>query len=305
MAPIRRILRDPLVHFLIAGGLLFALYAAFGPRDGRGAGQTTIVVDKPALLTYMQYRQQAFDPVYFDKQFDAMAPEQRRQLIDAYVREEAMTREARAMGLDNVDYVIRQRLVQKITFLVDGASHAQPAPSEAALKAYYAKNADVYGRSESFTFTHVFVDNEVAHAGDRAELAAGLKDQLNARHAQFNDAPQYGDRFPYLVNYVGRSPDFVANQFGQDFLAALEKLQPSDKWQGPIKSDYGWHAVLLTKHEPAAQPPFAEVRQQVESDYANEQTTAYRNKAIGDLLTHYRVKLVGLPDADKPADVRD
>src|SRR3569623_533956 len=262
----RRILRYPLVHILIAGGLLFALYAALGPRDGRSADETTIVVDKPALLTYMQYRQQAFDPVYFEKEFDAMPADQRRQLIDAYVREEAMTREERAMGLDNVDYVIRQRLVQKITFLVDGASHAQPAPSEATLRAYYTKHTDVYLLAEAFTFTHVFVDNEVAHPGDREKLATVLKDQLNGRHAQFNDAPQYGDRFPYMLNYVGRSPDFVATQFGQGFLERLEKLQPSDKWQGPIKSDYGWPVVLLTRHEPAALPPFEEVRKQVEGD---------------------------------------
>lgn len=303
MQPLRRILRDPLVHFLAAGGLLFALYAVFGPPDRRGADETTIVVDKPALLTYMQYRQQAFDPDYFEKLFDAMSPANRQQLIDSYVREEAMTREARAMGLDSVDYVIRQRLVQKITFLIDGASADRPPPTDAQLKAYFAQNADVYRRAEAFTFTHVFIDNEVAHPGDHEKLAESLKAELNARHAQFNDAPQYGDRFPYLVNYVGRTPDFVANQFGQGFLDALEKLKPSDKWQGPIKSDYGWHLVLFTKHEPGALPSFEEVKAQVANDYANDQTAAFRQKEIGDLLKHYQVKLVGLPGADKPADI--
>ena len=303
MTALRRVLRDPLVHFLAAGGLLFALYAAFGPQDRRGADETTIVVDKPTLLTYMQYRQQAFDPGYFEKAFDAMSPADRRQLIDSYVREEAMTREARALGLDSVDYVIRQRLIQKITFLIDGASADRPPPTEGELMAYYRKNPDAYRQAEAFTFTHVFVDNEVAHPGDRAQLATRLRDQLNARHAQFNDSPEYGDRFPYLVNYVGRSPEFVANQFGEGFLEALEKLKPSDRWQGPLKSDYGWHAVLLTKHEPAALPPFEEVRKQVESDYANDQTAAFRQKAIDDLLKHYQVKLVGLPKGDKPADI--
>ena len=151
----------------------------------------------------------------------------------------------------------------------------------------------------------MFVDNEVKHAGDREKIAERLKAQLNARHAQFNDAPQYGDRFPYLQNYVGRSPQFVANQFGQDFVAELEKLKPSDKWQGPIKSDYGWHVVLLTKHDPSVQPPFDEVRKQVTDDYENEQLTKLRKQSVDDLLKQYRVKLVGLPAADKPADIGD
>ena len=303
METFRRILRDPLVHFLAAGGLIFALYATFGPQDRRSGDETTIVVDKPALVTYMQYRQQAFEPDYFEKAFDAMGPTERQQLIDNYVREEAMTREARAMGLGSVDYVIRQRLIQKITFLIDGASADRPAPTDAELKVYFKKNADIYRRAEALTFTHVFVDNEVKHAGDDERIAARLKAELNARHAQFNDAPQYGDRFPYLVNYVGRSPEFVGNQFGQGFLDALEKLKPSGSWQGPIKSDYGWHVVLLTKHEPSALPPFEDVRKQVVNDYVNDKTAQFRKSAIDDLLKHYKVRLVGLPAADKPADI--
>lgn len=302
MTYIRRVLRDPLVHFLVAGGLLFAFYAWFGPQDYRTGDQHTIVVDKPALVTYMQYQQQAFQPAYFNKAFDAMSPADRKKLIDSYVREEAMTREARSMGLGSADYVIRRRLIQKMEFLMDGASADRPPPTDADLKAYFKKNADNYRRAESLTFTHVFVDNEVKHAHPK-ELAERLKAELNARHAQFNDAPQYGDRIPFLQNYVGRTPQFVANQFGQDFADAIEKLKPSDKWQGPIKSEYGWHDVLYIKHEPASLPPFDEVKQQVENDYDNDKTAEFRKQATDDLLKHYKIKLVGLPAADKPADV--
>ncbi len=303
MQAIRRVLRDPLVHFLVAGGLLFALYAWFGPQDYRTDDQRTIVVDKPTLVTYMQYQQQAFQPDYFNKAFDAMSAADRQQLIDQYVEEEAMTREARAMGLGSADYVIRRRLVQKMQFLMDGAAQDRPPPTDAQLMAYFKANPENYQRAESLTFTHVFVDNEVAHSGDREKIAERLKAELNARHAGFNDAPQYGDRIPFLQNYVGRTPDFVANQFGQSFADALEKLKPSDKWQGPIKSDYGWHVVLYIKHEPASMPPFAEVKAQVANDYANDQTAAFRKQATADLLRRYKVKLVDLPAADEPADL--
>lgn len=305
MERLRRIVRDPLVHFLAAGAVLFALYAWFGPQDRRGADETTIVVDKPALLTYMQYRQQAFDPAYFERAYDAMTPADRRALIDSYVREEAMTREARAMGLEDVDYVIQQRLIQKMLFLIDGAAHSAPAPSDAQLAAYYKANAETYRRAESLTFTQVFVDNEVPHPEGGERAAEKLKALLNARHAQFNDAPQYGDRFPFMVNIVGRTPDFVRNQFGQGFTEALARLQPGQTWQGPLKSDYGWHVVLLTKREPAVLPPFAEVKQQLAADYATAQTAKYRKAAIDDLLKHYKVRLVGLPADEMPAAAHD
>lgn len=303
MEQFRRVLRDPLTHFLAAGGLLFAFCAWFGPQDSRSDDERTIVVDKPTLVTYMEYRQQAFQPDYYSKAFDDMSPAERHQLIDNYVREEAMTREANAMGLGSADYVIRQRLIQKMDFLMDGASQDRPPPGDAELKAYYKQNPENYVTAESLTFTHAFVDNEVAHSGNREALAEALKAELNARHAQFNDAPQYGDRFPYLVNYVGRTPDFIANQFGPGFLHALEKLKPSDKWQGPIQSDYGWHVVLFTKHEPASLPPFDEVKQKVADDYANELKSQFRKQATDDLLKRYEVRLVDLPAANKPADI--
>ena len=92
----RRILRDPLIHFLLLGGLLFVLHAVIGNPDRREDDEKTIVVDREALLTFMQYRASAFEPEYFEAQFDALAPEQLQQLAQAYVQEEAMSREAQA-----------------------------------------------------------------------------------------------------------------------------------------------------------------------------------------------------------------
>jgi hypothetical protein len=299
MSPLKRIVRDPLVHFLAAGALLFAGYAVLNPQAAAGGGGgRTIVVDRAALVTFMQYQSAAFQPRYFEAQFQALSPAERQGLIDKYVQEEALVREAGALGLDQGDYVIRRRMIQKMMYLMDDVATESFAPSDADLQRYFQAHQDAYRGPATVTFTHVFVDNEVRHPEGAEKTADALRAKLEQRRARFNDAPAYGDRFAYLQNYVDRTPDFVGNQFGVGFAAALAKLQPSEHWQGPIRSDYGWHLVLLTERKPAQMPRFADVREQVKDDLLRDTLSTNRRKGIADLVGRYKVELKGLP---KPA----
>lgn len=299
------ILRDPLIHFLLAGAALFALAGLFGSGDERSRDERTIVVDRAAMLNYLQYRNSAFEPGYFAEAFDSMPQVEKQQLVDSYVREEAIVREARALGLDDVDYVIRQRLAQKILFIAESSAANEVQPSEEELKAFFAANADLYRNEEALTFTHVFIDNEVSHRGGGLAEARRIKAKLEASAAGFNDAPQYGDRFAFLQNYVGRTPEFVANQFGAGFVAELTKLKPSSTWQGPIQSDYGWHLVLLTNREAARQPALDELRDQVVSDYVDQKTAEYREASLQELMGQYTIRIENLPGIKSPADRDD
>jgi hypothetical protein len=299
MSPLARIVRDPLTHFLAAGALLFAGYAVLHPRAATGVGDgRTIVVDREALVSFMQYQSAAFQPRYFEAQFTALTPAARQALIDRYVQEEALVREAGALGLDQGDYVIRRRMIQKMMYLMDDAATEGFAPSDADLQHYFQAHPDAYRGPATVTFTHVFVDNEVRHPEGAQTVAETLKVKLEQRRARFADAPAYGDRFAYLQNYVERTPDFVGSQFGAGFAGALAKLQPSEHWQGPIRSDYGWHLVLLTERKPAQLPRFADVREQVKDDMLRDTLSNHRRKEIADLIGRYRVELKGLP---KPA----
>ena len=87
MSPLKRIVRDPLVHFLAAGALLFAGYAALYPHATSGGDGRTIVVDRQALVSFMQYQSAAFQPRYFEAQFAALSPAERQALIVKYVQE--------------------------------------------------------------------------------------------------------------------------------------------------------------------------------------------------------------------------
>jgi hypothetical protein len=295
MSLLRRILRDPLVHFLAGGALIFAVSALIHPGSWQaGADERTIVVDRAALLKYMQYQSAAFRPDYFEAQLAAMSPRQRQALVDNVVREEAMVREARAMGLDSVDYVIRQRLMQKVLFLVDDTAGAAGPPGDAELRRYYEAHRDTYRAAPTLSFTHAFIDNEIAHPEGGEKAAQRLKAQMEAAHAGFDEAPGYGDRIPFLQNYVDRGQDFVANQFGKGFADAVGALAPSPHWQGPIRSDYGWHVVLLTAKNPARTAPFEDVRAQVRDDLLAERTARFRDKALKDLVRQYDVRIEGI-----------
>jgi parvulin-like peptidyl-prolyl isomerase len=295
MNAVKRIVRDPLTHFLAGGGILFAVFVLLHGGDTTGtADGKTIVVDRPSLVTFMQYESAAFQPEVFSTQFNAMSAKDRKALVDDYVRQEALVREARAMGLDQGDYVIRRRMVQKMMYLIDDAATQTFSPTEADLQRYFQAHVEAYRNAATVTFTHVFVDKEIKHPGGAQRAAERLKAELEARHAGFQDAPGYGDRFAYLRNYVQRTPDFVVNQFGAGFASAVMKLQPSSRWQGPIESDYGYHLVLLTQKTPAALPKLAEVRDQVKDDLLRETIAAYRDKALADLTRRFTVKLKGV-----------
>lgn len=291
MPVLRRILREPLLHFLIAGGAIYLLFGWWGPGDA--SDQHRIVVDRGALLQYMQFQAQAFEPKTFAAQFDAMTPAQRRQLIDDYVREEVLYREAKALGMERGDYVMRQRLVQKMGFLLE--EHVEVEPKDAELQQYLDTHQAQYRVAASWTFTHVFLDR--AQRGEvQAQREAGrLLEALNHAHAQFNDAPRYTDRYPFLQNYVERTQEYIGSHFGTEFADALVKL-PVDaaRWQGPLRSDEGWHLVLLTAHSPGRMPTLAEIRAQVVDDWRRDRAAALQEQSIRALIDSYKVELRGV-----------
>lgn len=296
MSALRRILREPLLHFLLAGAALYLLHALFGGGD-EDADARRIVVDRPALLRFMQYQARAFEPGTFEAELQALGPAERQRLVDDYIREEVLYREAQALGLAQGDYVMRQRLVQKMSFLLEQDPGAEP--DEAVLQAYLEANAGLYRVEPSWTFTHVYLD-PAEHGGDSgAEQAARqVLDRLNRARAGFNDAPRFGDRFAFLQNYVERTSDYVVSHFGEDFAAALEQL-PVDAaaWQGPLQSLYGWHLVMLTARTSARLPELSEIRARVLDDFQREQAALLQEQALAELISRYDVELRGLDAA--------
>ncbi len=288
---LRAVLKEPLLHFLVAGLALFILFKVVSP-DETYLSEDVILVDREALLTFIQYRAKAFQPEVAAARLDAMPEAERRRLIDDYVREEALHREALALGMDANDYIIKRRLIQKVEFLAQGFADAVGQIDEADLEAFYQENRDNYYVQPSVTFTHVFFDAElrgddVAFATAREELV-----ELNVDAVPFTDAPKHGDRFLYHLNYVERTPDFVASHFGAEMAREVFALEADDGvWRGPYRSPYGAHLVLVTKNQPGRTPALEEVHARVADDARRAQARRRMESALDEIVGTYEVRI--------------
>jgi hypothetical protein len=281
------LLKQPLLHFLALGVLLFLFHGWVSQNDSEDGDR--IVIDDAALREFVQYRSRSFDAASIDRKLAAMNPEERRQLVDRLVREEALYREAKRLGLDRDDYVIKQRLVQKMEYLARGFGAPAGAVDPAALNAYYRDHRERYREPPSVTFAHVFIDAD--RHGEPAQYARTLGQQLNAGAEPFSRAMGYGDRFLYHTNYVERSDDFVASHFGAGFAEAVFDLAPDDsRWQGPIASDHGYHLVMLTGKDSGGVPALETIRDRVAQDARRAWLDRQTEDAIRTIVDSYDVE---------------
>lgn len=289
----KSLLKEPLVHFLAAGVGLFVLFGLVNGGADANGDANVVVVDRDALLTFVQYRTKTFEPSVAAARLDKLSDVDLQLLVDDYVREEVLHREALALGLDSDDYVIRRRLVQKVEFITEGFAEATSEVDEAALRRYFDANKNDYYVEPYVTFTHVFFDIEDRPREQARALADKKLKELNADDVLFSDAPQHGERFLYHVNYVERTPEFVASHFGAEMAKALFALPANDEeWVGPFDSSYGTHLVMITTNEPGREPTLEEIKGRVIED-ARRATIRERTKeAIDDIVEAYDVIIV-------------
>ncbi|MEQ9143162.1 MAG: peptidylprolyl isomerase [Parvibaculaceae bacterium] len=283
-------LRDPLAHFAGMGLLLFLLFSAIGP-DTPLEADTTIRVDRQALLTFIQYRTRSFDPAMAERRLAALDEEGLDRLVDEYVREEVLYREGLALGLDEDDYVIRRRLIQKVEFLAEGFAAAEGEVSDADLETYFEENKRDYYVSPTITFAHVFFDKN-KHGAETERLAEEALARLNADEVPFSAAPGQGERFPFHVNYVERTPEFVASHFGAAMAEAVFGLPPDETaWKGVYTSPYGAHLVMVTSVQPGRVPELAEVRGRVREDALRLRVEKSMEEAVAEITGQYDVEI--------------
>lgn len=288
----KRLYKEPLVHFLAAGLALFLLFELFAPDDATKVDPKTVVVDREALLTFIQFRSKAFERGTFEARLDALPDDELERLIDDYVREEVLHREALALGLDGNDYIIKRRLIQKLEFITQGFAEAAAQMDEAAVETYFETNKDDYYVAPSVTFTHVFFDAE-RHGPDQAQAWAEAKlMELNGARVPFADAPKHGDRFLYHLNYVERTPDYVASHFGSPMAEAIFDLERTEgEWHGPYESPYGFHLVMTTKMEAGRYPALEEIYERVADDARRADMRRKTEEVIRQIVDSYDVEI--------------
>ena len=288
----KRFLKEPLVHFLAAGLALFVLFGLVN-RDGPEADPNIVIVDQDALLTFVQYRIKAFNRTLAEQKLNSLSDDELQRLIDDYVREEVLHREALQLGLGDDDYVIRRRLVQKLEFITEGFAEAGTRIDQPALHRYFDANKGDYYVEPFATFAHVFFDTENRPREEAREAAEKKLAELNREGVPFAEAPQHGDRFLYHVNYVERTPEYVASHFGVPMAKAVFELEPNDlMWRGPFDSPYGVHLVMLTTSEPGREPELSELEGRIREDARRAMIREETEAAIADVVGTYDVRVV-------------
>ena len=283
-------IKQPLVHFLLIGLAFFILFNIFG--DKGEVDSKTIIVNKDALMNYYQYQSRAFNQEVFEEKLASMPKEELDQLINNYIREEVLYREAMAMGLDREDYIIKRRMIQKVEFISQGISEAATDPSEEDIQKYYEANKENYFVPPMATFTHVFYDFEKWKPEEAKTKAEAEVRFLNRNNFDFNQAPSRGDRFFYHTNYVERDVEYIKSHFGAQMTSAIFEAEPSgNTWIGPFPSEYGYHVVMLTMKQVGRYPELEEVLARVTEDARRENIKKLNDDTIQGIIDGYDVRV--------------
>jgi parvulin-like peptidyl-prolyl isomerase len=288
---LKKLIREPLVHFLAIGIGLFVLYEFVVPADAN-LDSKTIVVDRNALLTFIQFRSKAFNPEVAAERLAALSESELELLVNDFVREEALHREALSLGMDQNDYVIKQRLIQSLQFITNGFITSAVNVTDDDVAAYYEENRDDYYVDPYVTFTHVYFSSDRNGAEQARALAKAKLEELNRDGVPFAESMRHGERFLYNVNYVERTEDFVASHFGTRMAERVFALEPdTQRWHGPIESAYGQHLVLLTKRTEGLHPPLEEIRDVVREDALRLAIIHANDKAVQAIVDTYDVRM--------------
>ncbi|HWK63294.1 MAG TPA: peptidylprolyl isomerase [Rhizobiaceae bacterium] len=282
-----RLLREPLVHFLVVGALLFGAYHfVSGERDAGPDGQKI-------ELTQNDIRQLAVSWLAQGRPLPTV--DQLRSLVDQRVTEEILFREAVSLGLDRDDEIIKRRLAQKMDFLAADLA-AINEPTKAELVEWFSKNADRFALPPHVSFKHLYFSPD-KHGGGARDAATATLDLVTGKLPDSPEVASAGDPFMFRTYYGDSTPEQVAKEFGPRFAETLFQLKPKS-WQGPIQSGYGWHLVWVDSIEPGRVTAFEEVEPNVKSAWLDDRYREIKRNALEEMRSRYKVVVPSLHDID-------
>lgn len=272
----KNLLREPVVQFALFGVALFVYFDMTRADEPVPESADQIVLtDTDAARLIEQYRTVWRRPP---------TREELEALIDAAIREEVMVREAMALGLDQNDAAIRNRLRQKLQFLTESAAQSM-MPEDETLATYLADNADLFTSSAKLAFEQIYLGTE-SSPGFVAEVQQKLRDGMPWR--DLGQPSLLPDSLPLSTR------EQVDGVFGRKTFASLQAL-PAGEWAGPVGTGYGLHLVRVTEVAEPRLPELDQVRDKVLFDWRRDQAEALSQAQYEGLRSRYRVDV---PDAE-------
>ena len=256
-------LREPLLHFVVLGGLLFAVDHAFVTRSD---DPRTIVVgadvDSEAIATFTAARGHQPNQA----ELDAL----RRVWLD----NEVLYREGLALQVDRGDTAIRERVIFKALSVLD-SNVKLPKLTDGELRKWFEAHREKYDEPTRYDFDEAALAGEPTEADVRdfvKDLNGGTPGNAKAGLRVFKGRPQ--------VNLV--------QSYGQEFADALAKAPPG-QWQALHAKD-AWRAMRLNAITPAKPAVFETLRGVVQQDWTDATASEQRTAAVRALSKKYTIR---------------
>jgi len=272
----RALLREPLLHFLFIGALLFLLFEVF---DNPAGPQSSRIVITNGQIEFLKAR--------FAKTWQRQPTENELQeLINGHVREEILYREALALGLDRDDMVVRRRMTQKLELMGDDIAGIT-VPTDEDLSKYMEEHPESFRIEPRVAFRQIYID--VAKRGISADIEADRLLALLSDEESKPDPDTLGDSLMIPGAYNLLPVSEIAKIFGGPFSLELVKSKEG-QWTGPIQSGYGLHLVLVTEKVKGRLPELAEVRETVEWEWSSAHKKNVRENIYKKLREKYTIE---------------
>ncbi|MET0166787.1 MAG: peptidylprolyl isomerase [Vicinamibacterales bacterium] len=271
---IRRLLREPLLHFALLGAAIFGAYRLTAPPVS-DASEIVITADRIASIT-----------AQFGASHGGRPPheEELRAAVDAYVRDEMLYREGLALGLDRDDLVVRNRIRQKADLLSDDALTSEP--SDRDLEAYLAAHQAEFDIPGRVSFQQIYIDPARRRGDDLAMVVTTIRHALT----QGTLPGTLGDRTLLPATMTEALPHDIEAAFGNDFATQLAVID-GDGWQGPLNTSYGLHLVRITYRGEPTRATLADARDVVAREWSRAQTAKRKEQFYQMLAERYTVRV--------------
>lgn len=283
------LLREPLLHFLLIGG---ALFAAYDLQNEDLVENNRIVISEAEIDRLI---------TVWEKKTQRLPTQSELQgLIEQQIREEVMVREAIAMGLDQNDSVVRRRLAQKVEFIsADLATLTEPDETE--LTDYLATHSDKFELPARIDFVQIYVDLN-KHEDNAQDYANSLLNKLRQADSDL-DITTIGDSLMLNQQYEQLTEHGTSRLFGKDFATNLFTL-PVGSWHEPVFSGYGMHLVRIDNKTEARLPELETVRNKVRDEWLAQQRRIMDEAFYKALRQRYEIVIKNSPEKDNVASTK-
>ena len=269
-----RLLREPLLQFLALGMILFALYGVVEKRRTEPPEKIIVSASRIANLADGFARTWQRPP----------GTEELQGLIEDYIRDEVYYRAGRAAGLDRDDVIIRRRVRQKMEFLAEDISAADP--TEEQLAAFLAANPERFRAEDRLTFQQLYLSparrpDTIDRDLEQVSLALSRADTATAGQG-------LGDPFLLGEEFRAVSLQDTASIFGGGFAKQVFAAEQG-RWHGPIASTYGKHFIFISERTKGNAPPLDAIRPAVVRQWADARRTEAEQKLYRTLRDRYEI----------------